>query len=107
MSAPGRCVGLANDDVGVHLRLAIFQRDIAGERQHFDLLLKRDPFVVLALTLEEAERDVAEGANAGEARRCHVLLLGEGQQLRDDFISLVEDEDVPSLSVTEPLRLQD
>jgi hypothetical protein len=78
--APRTAVGFANDRVRVYLRLAVLESDIAGERQHVDLLLERDALVVLPLALKEAKCDVAECPDRPEARGSQLLLAGELQQ---------------------------
>jgi hypothetical protein len=49
-----RSVSLADHDMRVHARFGVLARDAAGERQRLDLLLDRDPRVVLPLGVEEA-----------------------------------------------------
>src|SRR5688500_18025382 len=60
-----RAVSAPDDHMGVDLRLTILQRHVADKRERLDLLVQRDAAVVLALPVEEAQRDVAEGTVGG------------------------------------------
>jgi hypothetical protein len=59
MTAARTTVPSADDDVRVHLRLAVLLGDVAEEREYLDLLRERNLEVVLLLAVEVAELDVA------------------------------------------------
>jgi monofunctional biosynthetic peptidoglycan transglycosylase len=91
MSAPRRAVGETDDHVRVHVRrLRGVQRDVAEQREDFDLLWHQDPLVVLPLRLEVAELRLAEGADRGEVRGAQTLLPGEQRQPGHHFVAFVE-----------------
>jgi hypothetical protein len=68
-----RAVGLADHHMGMNLGIALFQRDVAGERQYLDLLAHRDPSVLPALAVEVTEHHLAERADGREIRGTHSL----------------------------------
>jgi hypothetical protein len=95
----GTSVGVADDEVGVDLRFAVLDGDVAGERRNLDLLVDRDWLVLLPLPVEVAERDVAEGADAGEVSGGELVLACESLQFALDLVAAREDECVASLAV--------
>jgi hypothetical protein len=73
----GSPLRVADDDVRVHLRLAILVGDVTDERRQLDLLGDRDRLVLLRLPVEVAERDAAEGAEPGEVGASQPVLACE------------------------------
>jgi len=87
-----RAVGLADHHMGMNLGIALFQRDVAGERQYLDLLAHRDPAVLPALAVEVTEHHLAERADGREMRGTHSLAPGEAGQCGHQLVALVEHE---------------
>jgi hypothetical protein len=59
VAAVRRAVGLSDDNVRVDFRLTLIERDVADERESFDLIGERNCFVVFPLAVEIPQRDVA------------------------------------------------
>src|SRR4029453_4360419 len=87
-----RAVGLADHHMSMNLGIALFQRDVAGERQYLDLLAHRDPAVLPALAVEVTEHHLAERADRREMRGTHSLAPGEAGQCGHQLVALVEHE---------------
>src|SRR3954466_5637862 len=77
MPAGRAAVGRADDDVRVDLRLAVRDGDIPEQAEHLDLLVERDPRVVLARPVEVTEHDALEGANSRDRRGGDTVLPRE------------------------------
>src|SRR5438874_1988862 len=92
MAAARLAVGASDDDVRVDLRLALVERDVAEQREHLHLLVKRDLLVVALRAVEIAQRHVAERADGREVRGAELLRLGEGREPGHRLVALVEDQ---------------
>src|SRR5205085_11527794 len=115
MPAVRRAVRLTDHDVSVYLRLAAVRGDVTDEGKHLDLRIDRNPFVVLPLPLEKAQRDPLESADGREVTGGEFVLFSKGQQAARNLIALVEDDckrflsvvvDQLCLHVCLPLRLR-
>jgi len=96
--APRRAVAFAEHHVHVQLRRAIgAERDVADQRNHFDLLVDPDALVVPALQIEEADDDAAEGADAGEPGRVQPLFGSQPRQARHGIVAGVQHHRIGSL----------
>src|SRR4029453_4370705 len=85
-----RAVGLADHHMSMNLGIALFQRDVAGERQYLDLLAHRDPAVLPALAVEVTEHHLAERADRREMRGTHSLAPGEAGQCGHPLVAPIE-----------------
>jgi len=78
MTTVSGTVFLADDDMGMDGRLAVFQRDITNQRQKLHLLIQFHGRVVgLVVPIEPAQLDRRQGANGLEVRSGKLLLFGE------------------------------
>ena len=80
-------VRFADHDVRVNLRLATRLRDIADEREHFNLLADRDALVIALFEIEKAEDAIAERADGCELTGAKLILPGKKLQPFDHFIA--------------------
>src|SRR5688572_32721912 len=91
MAAMSGAIGFPHDDMRMQLRVSlVVARDIAHERQQFDLFLDRDRRVFSCCRLKEAQCHTLKGANSCEMLRCELLISREPQQGRYDFFPDVE-----------------
>jgi hypothetical protein len=76
----------------MHLGLALVERNIAHERQDFDLLAEGDALVLLPFPVEIAHHDVAEGAEGREVAAIEMLAPSEVEEPCDDLVPGVKDQ---------------
>jgi hypothetical protein len=86
MSAMRRAVGFTEHHMHVNLRLAVRLRDVADEREHFDLLDNGNPFVVAFLEIKKAEHTIAERADGRELARTELILFRKSFQSLDNLV---------------------
>src|SRR6266545_6733895 len=90
--AAQRCsIGFRHDGVGVQLRLPLVKGDIARERDDLYLLFDRDPYVVFAVDVEEAERGSAECTDGREVSTRQPLANCDAGELGHGLFALTED----------------
>ncbi len=65
MASMRSAVGFANDHMRMKSRLAFAGHNVAGKREHLDLLPDGDFFVGLLPAIKKSERDLAESADRG------------------------------------------
>lgn len=93
VSPVGGAVGAADDDVGVDLRLSLFEGDVSDEGEELDLLVEGDDgFVLFSLPVEPAETDRGERADGFEAAAGEALFFGEGLKAGGQLVAGIEDE---------------
>jgi len=68
MATKGGSIELANDDMGVHPRVAFFESDIAHERQDLHLLIDTEPPVFPPRDVEETEHSRPQRTDSREVR---------------------------------------
>jgi len=79
--APMGCpVSFADHHVRMHLGFALLERNIAHQRQDFDLLRERNAPVILLFSVEIAHDDITEGAESGEVATIKMVLPGKVEQ---------------------------
>src|SRR5262245_23709593 len=106
MASVRRPVALADHRMRVEAWRAALDGDVSHEGQHLDLLVDRDPDVVLAGPVEIPEGHVLKGADGREVTRGKLLALGEAQQLLDRLITCLADQNERPLGPgTQDLRL--
>ncbi len=93
VAAVRRPVRLADDHMGVQLRLALLVPGyVADQGKDLHLLAKRDAPVVLLLPVEVAEHDFAERPDRGEMATGQPILPRKRLQGLDDLVARTEDE---------------
>lgn len=71
-----RCAFAGSDyHVSMRFKLTLIERHIADQRQNFDLLIHRNPLVVLLVPVQVPEDDILKGADRGEMAGREMLLL--------------------------------
>ena len=90
MTAVSGPIRFAEHDVGVDLRDAVLESDIADQRKHFHLLHNRYFLVFFLVAIEIAKHDIPKGANRCEVTGAEIIFLGKRSQLIDKFISFIE-----------------
>src|SRR5918994_1911799 len=81
-----RRICLADDDVRLDLWLAVFDADVADQRQHLDLLVDADMAILLARPVEVCDDHARESADCGELSRLQLPLGGEGNERGHRFV---------------------
>src|SRR5919197_5053401 len=92
MPADRRPVGFAEDRVRVNVAATGLERHVAVDREHLDLLVHADRFVLLRLWIEVGDDRAAEGADRGEVGCVESLLVGEARQGLHRLVAAVEHE---------------
>src|SRR5207249_2424239 len=99
MATPGTPVCFAEHDMRMHLGLALGQRDVADERENFDLFLDWNPLVLTLGDTEITEGYIAEGANSRELACAEVMFARESFQTLGDLIAGFENHRPGLLSI--------
>src|SRR5512142_412067 len=92
MAAVRRAIGLADDHVGMHLRLSRAESNVTGQRKDFDLFVEGDSFVVFSRPIEVSDDDIAERPDGSEMAAAQMILLGKITKSSDDLIARVENQ---------------
>src|SRR5690606_38622146 len=99
VAATGRAIRLADDGVGVDLRLALVDGDVPDEREDFDLLFDGNLSILLRFDVEEAKRRSAEGADRGEIAAVQAVLEGKALDPGHELLAGIENDNVGLESV--------
>src|SRR5690606_25913270 len=93
-------IRLADDSVGVDLRLALVDGDVPDEREDFDLLFDGNLSILLRFDVEEAKRRSAEGADRGEIAAVQAVLEGKALDPGHELLAGIENDNVGLESVS-------
>jgi hypothetical protein len=85
-------IDLANDDVRVHLRLILLERNISDQRQDLDLFLDGDVLIPLRTPIEIRHDRVRERADRREVAGGQPLFSRKGGEHGDGFVIGRQDE---------------
>jgi hypothetical protein len=88
-----RCgIRLSENNVRVHGRSTLLERDVADHREDLNLLVDPNVTVLLGGPLEVGYYGARERADGGEVTRSYSICVGERRESRHGFIVMIEDE---------------
>src|SRR5438270_12847485 len=92
MSAYGVAVAVGKRAVYVQLRFSVIDRNVAEQREYFDLLADLDRLIALLIEIVKSNRRVLKTAQAFKERGHHILFLGKTLHLGHHVVARFENQ---------------